>query len=153
MKPSNMRRIRFKARSLKTNEMVEGFYALQHISKIDGFEEHYCIFNDEPGYRKGSYWTEIDPDTLCQQTGMDDMNMMPIWEHDMVKLFAPAGWKEAPLHEMIGEVIFKQTAYFLYFDDGLSATLAALRGNYDMQVICNLYETTNRPLSPADLRG
>ena len=141
MKPSNMRQIRFKARSLKTNEMVEGFYALQHISKIDGFEEHYCIFNDEPGYRKGSYWTEIDPDTLCQQTGMDDMYMMPIWEHDIVKLIAPKDSEEASLHEQVAEVIFHQTAYYLHLDCGYNYQIAVLRGIYDMQVIGNIYET------------
>ena len=142
-----MRRIRFKARSLKTNEMVEGYYVLTNIARLDsenrviGFDNNHCIFCDEPGCRNGSYWVEIDPDTLCQQTGMDDMYMMPIWEHDIVKLIAPKDSEEASLHEQVAEVIFHQTAYYLHLDCGYNYQIAVLRGIYDMQVIGNIYET------------
>ena len=58
-----MRRIRFKARALKTGKMVEGYYAHQHIANFDAdgqhiidYDEQDTIYNDEPGNRNGSYW-------------------------------------------------------------------------------------------------
>ena len=54
-----MRRIRFKARALKTGKMVEGYYAHQHIANFDAdgqhinsYDEQDAIYNDEPGNRK-----------------------------------------------------------------------------------------------------
>lgn len=145
-----MRRIRFKARALKTGNMVEGYYAHQHIANFDadgqhiiGYKEQDAIYNDEPGNRNGSYWTDIDPETLCQQTSMDDMFMMPIWEHDIIRLYSIriGDYKKTdPLHEQMGEVVFLQTAYALLFDDGSNHTLSYLRRHYDFQVIGNAFD-------------
>ena len=138
-----MRRIRFKARSLKTGEMVEGFYAHLHIANFDadgmliaGYKETDAIFNNEPGSRKGGYWVDIDPETLCQQTGMDDIFMFPIWEHDIVALHSLPGQSE----KEPGEVVFLQTAYAVRFDDGSNELLSTLRKRYDIQVIGNAFE-------------
>ena len=145
-----MRRIRFKARALKTGNMVEGYYAHQHIANFDAdgqhinsYDEQDAIFNDEPGNRNGSYWVNIDPETLCQQTGMDDMFQLSIWEHDIVRLYSireRQGKLSDPLHEQTGEVIFLQTAYAIRFEDGSNHTMSYIRRHYDVQVIGNAFE-------------
>ena len=145
-----MRRIRFKARALKTGNMVEGYYAHQHIANFDAdgqhinsYDEQDAIYNDEPGNRNGSYWVNIDPETLCQQTGMDDMFQLPIWEYDIVRLYSireRQGKLSDPLHEETGEVIFLQTAYAIRFEDGSNHTMSYIRRHYDVQVIGNAFE-------------
>lgn len=140
-----MRRIRFRARSLKTGEWVEGYYAHQHLANFDADGQHIidyteqdAIYNDEPGNRNGSYWVNIDPETLSQQTSMDDMFYMPIWEHDKVRLYslrAEGHQQSDPHHEEICEVVFLSTAFAIQFEDGTNMTMAAARRHYAMQVI------------------
>lgn len=147
-----MRRIRFKARSLKSGKMVEGYYAHQHLANFDAdgshvisYDEQDAIFNDEPGGRNGSYWTQVDGETLCQETSMDDMFMNPIWEHDIVRLYSiRAGHHKLsdPLHEQTGEVEFLQTAFAIRFDDGSNHTISHLRRHYDIQVIGNRFDNS-----------
>lgn len=140
-----MRRIRFRGRSLKTGEWVEGYYAHLHIPNFDDdgshiidFNEQDAIFNDEPGNRNGSHWVQIDPETLGQQTSMDDMFQFPIWEHDKVRLYSIRDDRHRkcdPHHEEICEVVFLATAFAIMFEDGGTMTMAAARRHYDMQIV------------------
>ena len=141
-----MRPIRFKAIALGTREMVEGYYAHQHIAVFDkdentilGYQEEDAIYNDEPGNRKGSYWTRIEPDTLCQQTGADDMFFMPIWEHDIVRMYSRNAPHGDPYHEATAEVVFLQTCFALLTDDGKSMLLERARADYELQVVGNRF--------------
>jgi hypothetical protein len=145
-----MRRIRFKARALHSGKTVEGYYAHMHLANFDAdgshiisYDEQDGIFNDEPGNRNGSCWTRIDGDTLCQETGMDDMFMMPIWEHDIVRLYSirEKHFKHSdPLHEQTGEVEFLQTAFAIRFEDGSNHTMSYIRRHYDLQVVGNAFD-------------
>ena len=73
-----MREILFKAKRLDNGEWVEGYYVycrkrhyiLPVLNKAIGFDER----EDE--------WIEIDPDTICQYTGLTDKE---IWENDILK--------------------------------------------------------------------
>ena len=143
-----MRPIRFKARALGSREMVEGYYVHQHIAIFDKdnntilrYQEEDAIYNDEPGNRNDRYWTRIAPDTLCQQTGAEDMFFMPIWEHDSVRLHSRMRRADKdPYHEATGEVIFHQTCFLLLMDDGKTMSLKHARSRYELQVIGNRFE-------------
>ena len=74
-----MREILFKAKRKDNGEWVEGYY--RRIPCM-GMLEHY-IMPRNPKNRMEQY--AIDPDTLCQYTGLTDKNGRKIWENDIVR--------------------------------------------------------------------
>ena len=78
-----MRQILFKAKRMDTGEWVEGYYQ----KRKDVFEnDEHLIFRCE-SYHTWEY-IEIDPETICQYTGLTDKNGNKIWENDVVEYVA-----------------------------------------------------------------
>lgn len=79
-----MREILFKAKRLDNDEWVEGYYYKRPSPERN--EQHYILypkFIDEC-MPYPTWYFEIDPNTLCQFTGLTDKNDNKIWENDIV---------------------------------------------------------------------
>ena len=75
-----MREILFKAKRKDDGKWVDGCYQKRY--DLLGNEEHLIFHADS--YNVWEY-AEIDPETVCQFTGLCDKNGKKIWENDILR--------------------------------------------------------------------
>lgn len=77
-----MREILFKAKTVGDKPIwVEGFYRKTVLYGAEGCEKNIPVISSDEEY----YWYKIDPETLCEFTGIKDKNGVRIFERDIVR--------------------------------------------------------------------
>lgn len=139
-----MRDILFKAKRIDNGEWVEGYVF------DDGFVDRKRMFvgglvimdykgtaNDR--WEVGTAFYEVDPNTICQYTGLTDKNGNKIWENDVVRYYDElvnmvkedlVKWNETHasftrLHES------RMGLQYLYIDEGISNRCEVIGNIFD----------------------
>lgn len=91
-----MREILFKAKRIGDDGWVEGYYQKRH--NFLGNEEHLIFPVDSHTVWE---YTEINPENLCQFTGLCDKNGKKIWENDILMAHLDESYPEDVTYETI----------------------------------------------------
>ena len=131
-----MREILFKAKRIDNGKWVEGYYQ----KRKDCYEcDEHLIFSCK-SYRVWEY-AEIDPETLCQYTGVTDKNGTKIWEIDIVEIPSEDDYFRVEWEE--------DRACFLMNNDSFSVTFDNY-WSYETEVIENVFDSAE---FVANMRG
>lgn len=127
------RAILLKAKRKDNGEWVEGYYL--NIAKINHFICTGKIKLD--GAVKGIIAPEmhaIDPDTLCQYTGLTDKNDKKIWENDIVEIASEDGYFLCEWDD--------DTARYNLNGDGLTVDFDNY-WSYEVEIVGNVFDNAD----------
>ena len=91
-----MREILFKGKRKDGGKWIEGYYQKRYY--LLGNEEHLIFHADS--YNVWEY-AEVDPETLCQFTGLCDKNGNKIWENDILMAHLDESYPEDTTYETV----------------------------------------------------
>ena len=123
-----MREIIFKAKKKDNGEQVEGCLVIDQ-SRLDIFK--YRIQPIESGVL---YAAPINPDTLCQHTGLTDKNGKKIWENDIVDTF------EESSKEFLRNVVKFEDGCFKVFKKHYLSIHMDSYEKTDLKVVNNIFD-------------
>lgn len=96
-----MREILFKGKRIDNGEWVEGYYTECNGKIFIGI--NIFIYSDifEVFRTPLIRWFEVDPETLCQVTGLYDKNGKKIWENDILMAHLDESYPEDAAYETV----------------------------------------------------
>lgn len=146
-----------KAKSRSTGEWVQGYY-VQKTDPLLNFPYHFILNQecDNGSSLLSSFmtWHQVDPDTVCRYTGLNDQKCNPIFENDMIKFCRYYEYWDADNEILLDKVIFEDGCFCLehtYSCDGYNELSCiyneiSFSGEYDsdciFEVIGNKFDNT-----------
>lgn len=149
-----MREILFKAKRLDNGEWVEGYYCqlpkpslgatiiangdlcaedVADYILVIKCRQHSNFSNSYPLEVVECEYYEIDPETICQYTGLTDKNGKRIWENDIVRI-------EDSMDEGIGNIEFYGGMWYVDGEPSNSLYDIVEYDDADIEVIGNIFD-------------
>lgn len=132
------REILFKAKRTDNGEWVEGYYVKYQPCASRPEYVHGIV----PTYASALYMIKIDPNTLCQFTGLTDKNGRKIWENDIIKT-SQYGVDNGDGRNFAGFDIFSISFSECSFCLMNKWRRFNLRPNRDMEAIGNIFDNSD----------
>ena len=139
-----MREILFRAKRIDNGEWTEGYvFELQPSQYVICDRKQYDRASALPVWEFLRYCThEINPETLCQYTGLKDKNGNRIWENDIVVCKQYIDGNFIDYHIEFGFVEMKHGAYGLHRDrpDAYYRPFKDWLEDYEYEVLGNVFD-------------
>ncbi len=128
-----MREILFRAKRVDNGEWVKGYFwrGVDHIYMIPS---HVGIGYDDKIKHMSAYAVEVEPETICQYTGLTDKNGNQIWENDIVRI-------ENSMDEGIGNIEFYGGMWYVDGEPSNSLYDIVEYDDGELEVIGNIFDT------------